>query len=92
MAAAWPYVYVADYHSGLRAVRVNTLPPVAAGSYDTAGLAYDVEVANNYAYVADWTALWVIDIGDPEHLSQAGAYDLPYGVIWAVDLTRLQDL
>ena len=92
MAAAWPYVYVADYDSGLRAVRVNTLPPVAASSYDTADIAYDVEVANNYAYVADWTALWVIDIGDPEHLSQAGAYDLPYGVIWAVDLTGLQDL
>jgi len=26
----------------------------------------------------------VIGIGDPEHMSQAGAYDLPYHVAWGV--------
>jgi hypothetical protein len=84
VAAAWPYAYVANYGAGLWAVRVNALPPQLADLIDTAGLAYDVALGSHYAYVADWDALRVIDVADPAHLSQAGAYTMTGHVVWSV--------
>jgi hypothetical protein len=45
------------------------------GSCDTAGYANGVAVAGNYAYVADGTALRVINVSDPTDPVEVGAYD-----------------
>jgi formylglycine-generating enzyme required for sulfatase activity len=58
------------------------MDPVRVGGYDTAGNAYGVAVAGNYAYVADYAAgLQVIDIGTPANPQRVGGYDT---VGWAL--------
>jgi hypothetical protein len=69
--------------------------PQFVGSYDTPGQAYDVEVAGDLAFVADYTSgLRVIDISDPAAPTSVGAYDTPgaaYGVAVAGDLAFVTD-
>ena len=51
------YAYVAAGYSGLWVFNIsNPVNPTAVGSYDTAGYAYNVFVAGDYAYVADGSA------------------------------------
>lgn len=51
------YAYVAAGYSGLWVFNIsNPANPTAVGSYDTAGYAYNVFVAGDYAYVADGSA------------------------------------
>ena len=46
------------------------------GGYDTGGIAYDVQVAGTYAYVAAGEAgLQVIDLTNPANLRHVGSYD-----------------
>ncbi|UCE18071.1 MAG: hypothetical protein JSV84_14600 [Gemmatimonadota bacterium] len=47
------------------------------GRYDTPGWAYKVAVRGNYAYVADWSSVQIIDISDPTSPSLVGNYDAP---------------
>ena len=60
------YAYVADWDSGLQIINIsNPNAPVLAESYDTSGLAYEVEVVGNYAYVADGEGgLKILDVSD----------------------------
>ena len=54
----------------------NPANPQRVGGYDTAGQAWGVAVAGNYAYVADDTAgLQVIDISNPANPQRVGGYD-----------------
>jgi hypothetical protein len=53
-------------------------PPIIAGAYDTPGLAYDVAVSGDHAFVADEVeGLRVLDIGDPATPVEVGFYDTP---------------
>jgi hypothetical protein len=67
VAAAGPFVYVADGFQGLRAVDVaNPASPKLAGGVDTPGFAYGVTIAGDVAYVADWSGgVAVVSIADP---------------------------
>lgn len=43
--------------------------------YDTSGLARDVAVSGNYAYIADWTnGLVIVDVSNPYHPTHVGSY------------------
>jgi hypothetical protein len=48
-----------------------------AGSVDTPGKAYSVEISGDYAYVADWSSLQVIDITTPTSPRIVGSVDIP---------------
>jgi len=40
--------------------------PILKGNYDTSGIAFDVEIVGDYAYVADYdSGLQIIDISNP---------------------------
>ncbi|MBD2695037.1 DUF4347 domain-containing protein [Anabaena catenula] len=63
-----------------RADTLNTyqgvFTPTLVGSYDTSGLARNVQVVGNYAYVADSTSgLQIIDISNPATPILTGNYD-----------------
>ncbi|MEB3189407.1 MAG: Calx-beta domain-containing protein, partial [Snowella sp.] len=45
--------------------------------YDTPGSAINVEVVGNLAYVADYSSLQIIDIGNPAAPTLKGSYDTP---------------
>jgi hypothetical protein len=66
-----------------------------AGSYDSPGLAYNVTLDGDYAYLADQASgLQVIDISDPTNPSLAGTYDTPgnaFGVTIAGDYAYVAD-
>ena len=47
------------------------------GRYDTPGWAFKVAVMGNYAYVADWSSMQIIDISDPTSPFLVGNYDDP---------------
>ena len=52
--------------------------PLAVGSCETPGTAYDVDVSGTYAYVADSKGgLQVIDVSDPENPLIAGQLNTP---------------
>ena len=54
--------------------------PITPWNYDTDGIAEDVEVSGNYAYVADThKGLKIIDISDPSTPVLAGKYTDEYG-------------
>src|SRR5262249_38955096 len=58
-------VYIAGGGSGLYIVNVNNpLLPQVIATYDTPGSAKAVSVANGYAYVADFSSLQIIEIGN----------------------------
>ena len=70
---------MADYESGLLVIDIsNSTNPTIVGTYDTPGKAYDVYVADSYAYVADYSSLQIIDVSDPEDPILAGAYNINY--------------
>jgi hypothetical protein len=51
---------------------------VEVGFYDTPGTAYRVEVAGDYAYVADaWLGIRAVDISDPFNPVSVGSHDTP---------------
>jgi hypothetical protein len=68
---------VADYAAGLQVIDIsNPAAPVRVGGYDTSGIATDVAVAGQYAYVADYLAgLQVIDVSNPAAPVPVGGYD-----------------
>jgi hypothetical protein len=70
-----------------RADTLNTyqgvFAPTLKGNYDTSGIAWRVQVVGNYAYVADYYSLQIIDISNPTTPTLKGNYDTSgnaYGV------------
>jgi hypothetical protein len=58
--------YIAENSVGIEIVNMtNPSFPQFMSSYDTPGLASGVKVTNNYAYVADATSLYVINVSNP---------------------------
>jgi hypothetical protein len=62
---------VADGYSGLQIINIsNPAAPSLAGTYDTTGYAYRVQVVGNYAYVADrYGGLKILDVSDFTNIS-----------------------
>jgi len=63
---------------------------VLAASYDTPNFAWDVNVANNYAYVANEAAgLQIIDVSVPETPTFAGSFNTS-GSAYGVDVNEIE--
>lgn len=77
------YAYVADL--GLRILDVSDpSSPKEVGYYDTPGVAFSVQIVDNYAYIADdWCGLRIIDISEPKKPKEVG-YLLTPGYAWGV--------
>ena len=75
------YAYVACDSSGLEVIDVTdpTTPTIVA-SYDTPGRAIDLFVAGQYAYIADYSSLQIINISNPLSPAYAGSHPA-YGTI-----------
>lgn len=67
------YIYAAVGDAGVQIVDITSpYHPEIIGSFDTPGHAYAVAVQGRYAYVADHTALLVLDVSDIAHPVEAG--------------------
>ena len=77
----------ANLISGLHVVDISDpAAPVLMGSYITAGVTNDVDLAGNYAYLADsLRGLLIIDISDPANPDSVGSYATA-GPAWALDI------
>jgi hypothetical protein len=76
--------YLRDLSAGRhRGAFTLTLREVA--SYDTPGFAFDVEIVGNHAYVADSSALLVLDIENPTSPQEVGRV-IVGNMLWNVSL------
>ena len=68
---------MADYDSGLQIIDISApSTPSFVGTYNTSGLACNLYVLGNYAYVADYNSgLQIIDISTPSSSFVVGAYN-----------------
>jgi hypothetical protein len=67
--------YVAERSIGIELINVsNPSNPQNISSYNTPGNSYDIVVGGYYAYVADATSLYVIDVTNPFNPVYAGMY------------------
>jgi hypothetical protein len=75
MAVSGCYAYVGDEIAGLQVVEVlSPVPyPTLAGSDPSISYPCGVEVVGEYAYVADYSCLTIIDISDPTDPVYVGA-------------------
>jgi len=65
--------YVAENTQGLEIVNVmNPAAPINVSYYDTPGSANDVKVGGSYAYIADGSSLYIINISNPFSPTFAG--------------------
>src|SRR5207249_4115261 len=84
--------YVSTGSAGLQIVDVsNPSVPRILATRDTPGVAWDVAVANGYAYVADDTSVQVIDVRTPSNPVIVGSLATPADVV-AVAGSRLYAL
>ncbi|MGD8628514.1 MAG: hypothetical protein PVH52_05495, partial [bacterium] len=58
-------------------IRLHPFQFSLAGNYDTPGNASKVDISGDYAYVADYSSLQIIDISDPTIPVFASSYDPP---------------
>jgi hypothetical protein len=71
------YAYVADGHSGLRAMDVsNPMTPTEVGHFDTTSAADDVLVNGALAYLATHN-LVIVDVSNPISPTEMGSYGPP---------------
>lgn len=79
VAAGQRYVYIADWHSGLRIIdAANLLVPVEISHVDALGLDGDVDWEGDLVFVADWFfGLRVIDVSDPAEPIEVGFFQYP---------------
>lgn len=76
---AGDYVYTCHPNEGFRIFDVSVpLNPTLAGVYDTPGLCEDIFVANNLAYISDFSALQIIDVSDPADPDSVGALEVGF--------------
>ena len=67
------YVYLADRGQGLRVYDVsNHSNPVSVGQYKDWGTVYDVNIYGTKAYLGTSSGLVILDISNPEALTEAG--------------------
>ena len=67
--------YIAERSIGIELINVsNPSNPQNISNYDTPGYSYDVVVGGNYAYVADASSLYVVDVTNPFNPVFAGMY------------------
>jgi len=67
--------YIAERSIGIELINVsNPSNPQNISNYDTPGYSYDVVVGGNYAYIADASSLYVVDITNPFNPVFAGMY------------------
>lgn len=79
--------YVAERSIGIELINVsNPSNPQNISNYDTPGFAYDVVVGGSYAYVADKTSLYVIDVTNPFNPVYAGMYSQENAVYFGVSI------
>jgi hypothetical protein len=73
--------FLASGYAGLQILNISS-PECAwiTRSVDTPGFAWDVAVANGYAYIADDQELQIIDIAPPESAFIEKALEMPSGV------------
>ena len=80
------YAYVTGYYTGFLNVAISSLQvidisipstPQIRGSVDIPGVAEDVYVSGNYAYLANWGSVHAIDISTPSDLTIIGSVDTP---------------
>jgi len=70
--------YLALGPAGIGVIDVSQpASPVDLGAYDTPGHAYDVDVAGDYAFVADDAAVRVLDLADPGDPREVGVFPTP---------------
>lgn len=85
--------YITDLNSGLLILDItNPSFPVQVGYFDTPGVAWDICIDGNYAYLADGRRrgttdqngyLRIIDISDPSSPKEISTYSTP-GHMWGV--------
>lgn len=69
------YAYLADQENGLLVVNItDSTSPTLAGSYNTPGLANNVFIQGDFAYVADNTSLQILNIKNPSKPFYVGNY------------------
>lgn len=79
--------YVADRYAGLRIVSLNETNYLQELSCFNEGLACDVEIQNDYAYVSNgFNGLHIIDISDPSNPSITGIYDTDRSQTWGLEV------
>ena len=72
------YAYSTSTDSGLYIIDVsNVSSPSISGRYNTPGAAYDVEIVNNHAFIADITGLFIINVSDPAAPSYVADFATP---------------
>jgi hypothetical protein len=77
VALSWPYLYVAAQQLGLLVLDVSEpTHPVAVGSFDSPGRAYDVAVYGSYVILGDGPGgVRVVDITDPTRPHEVAGFD-----------------
>jgi len=70
------YAYLARYY-GLEIVDISDpRNPEGTGEYDTPDVSFDIEVAGDYAYIADQrSGLRIVDISNPETPDEVGHFE-----------------
>ncbi len=85
------YAYIADNLNGLSIIDISDpLNPGIPVSVDTDGVAWNVRVSQNYAFIADQYSLAIINVSDPEKPGTP-SYIGDIGSVWdlAVDSTHV---
>jgi hypothetical protein len=79
--------YVAERSIGIELINVsNPSNPQSISNYDTPGYSLDVVVGGNYAYVADFSSLYIIDVTNPFSPVFAGMYSEENAAYYGVAL------
>jgi hypothetical protein len=79
--------YVAENTQGLEIVHVmNPAAPINVSYYDTPGNANDVKVGGSYAYIADGSSLYIVNISNPFSPTFAGQVNTEGAVYTGVAL------
>ena len=74
---AFAYVTMFDFMSYAGMLIIDISNPYSiyqAGAYNSLGLCYDVYVHDNYAYIANYEELVIVDISEPENPEWAGSF------------------
>ncbi len=79
--------YVSEGTIGMEIINVsNPSTPQSVFTYDTPGYAYDVAVGGNYAFVADGTSLYIINVTNPFDPVYAGNFSTQNATYFGVAL------
>lgn len=72
------YAYIASGESGLFILNISDFnQPEVIGHYDSPDMAFDVDVSDELAFIADDDGMRIINISDPNNPYEVGFYDTP---------------